>query len=126
MQVKLLRAIQEKNIRPVGASIEVPVDVRILSATHKDLSTLVNEGCFRHDLYYPINVIELDVPPLHERTGDQQLLAAATLMRLHHEMHHSTPKLPPATLAPLQVSPSHAPLSRHAIGRRRGCAEQGD
>src|SRR3546814_12529327 len=82
MQVKLRRAIQEKNIRPVGASIEVPVDVRILSATHKDLSTLVNEGRFRHDLYYRIIVIELDVPPLHERTGDLPLLADAILMRL--------------------------------------------
>src|SRR3546814_6702747 len=105
MQVKLLRAIQEKNIRPVGASIEVPVDVRILSATHKDLSTLVNEGRFRHDLYYRINVIELDVPPLHERTGDLPLLADAILMRLAHAMKRSTPKLSADALAALEVYP---------------------
>src|SRR3546814_4320966 len=57
MQVKLLRAIQEKSVRPVGASAEVPVDVRILSATHKDLAALVASGSFRHDLYYRINEI---------------------------------------------------------------------
>ena len=67
LQVKLLRVIQEKNVRPVGASIEVPLDVRILSATHKNLGKLVEEGKFRHDLYYRINVIELPVPPLRER-----------------------------------------------------------
>jgi hypothetical protein len=67
MQVKLLRAIQEKSVRPVGANGEVPVDVRILSATHKNLAELVADGRFRHDLYYRINVIELRVPPLRER-----------------------------------------------------------
>lgn len=64
MQVKLLRAIQEKSVRAVGAANEEPVDVRILSATHKDLAELVEDGRFRHDLYYRINVIELRVPPL--------------------------------------------------------------
>ncbi|TGS07049.1 sigma-54 factor interaction domain-containing protein, partial [Mesorhizobium sp. M2E.F.Ca.ET.209.01.1.1] len=59
MQVKLLRAIQEKSVRAVGAATEEPVDVRILSATHKDLAELVEDGRFRHDLYYRINVIEL-------------------------------------------------------------------
>ncbi|HLM53993.1 MAG TPA: sigma-54 dependent transcriptional regulator, partial [Pseudoxanthomonas sp.] len=66
MQVKLLRAIQEKSVRAVGAASEVPVDVRILSATHKDLGELAADGRFRHDLYYRINVIELRVPPLRE------------------------------------------------------------
>ena len=70
MQVKLLRAIQEKSVRPVGANAEVTVDVRILSATHKNLSALVDDGRFRHDLYYRINVIELQVPPLRERRDD--------------------------------------------------------
>ncbi|RBG22748.1 sigma-54-dependent transcriptional regulator, partial [Xanthomonas oryzae] len=70
MQVKLLRAIQEKSVRPVGASGETLVDVRILSATHKNLGDLVSDGRFRHDLYYRINVIELRVPPLRERGGD--------------------------------------------------------
>lgn len=75
MQVKLLRAIQEKAVRPVGAEKEVPVDVRILSATHKDLDRQVNEGHFRQDLYYRIHVIQLDVPPLRERAEDIPLLA---------------------------------------------------
>jgi two-component system response regulator PilR (NtrC family) len=82
MQVKLLRAIQEKAVRPVGASTEIPVDVRILSATHKDLGDLANDGRFRHDLYYRINVIELRVPPLRERTGDLPQLTSAILARL--------------------------------------------
>ncbi|WP_045727014.1 sigma-54 dependent transcriptional regulator [Xanthomonas sp. GPE 39] len=82
MQVKLLRAIQEKSVRPVGAATEVPVDVRILSATHRDLADLVAEGRFRHDLYYRINVIELRVPPLRERADDLPHLAAAILSRL--------------------------------------------
>ncbi|MEJ1378933.1 MAG: sigma-54 dependent transcriptional regulator, partial [Candidatus Sedimenticola sp. (ex Thyasira tokunagai)] len=67
MQVKLLRAIQEKSIRPVGAQKEIPVDVRLISATHKDLGKLVAEGAFRQDLFYRINVIELQIPPLRER-----------------------------------------------------------
>ncbi len=82
MQVKLLRAIQEKSVRPVGANAEVAVDVRILSATHKDLSALTDEGRFRHDLYYRINVIELRVPPLRERREDLPLLIDAILTRL--------------------------------------------
>lgn len=82
MQVKLLRAIQEKSVRPVGAQAEVPVDVRLLSATHKDLSALVNDGRFRHDLYYRINVIEMRVPPLRERGDDLRLLADGILHRL--------------------------------------------
>ena len=82
MQVKLLRAIQEKSVRPVGANAEVPVDVRILSATHKNLSQLVTEGRFRQDLYYRINVIELRVPPLRERPDDIPLLAEHVFERL--------------------------------------------
>ncbi|MGB1883809.1 MAG: sigma-54-dependent transcriptional regulator, partial [Gammaproteobacteria bacterium] len=74
MQVKLLRAIQEKRVRPVGAEQEVPVDCRILSATHKNLAALVESGNFRQDLYYRINVIELPVAPLRERGDDVALL----------------------------------------------------
>jgi two-component system response regulator PilR (NtrC family) len=70
MQVKLLRAIQEKAVRPVGAQQEVSVDVRLLSATHKDLGALVRDGRFRQDLYYRINVIELSVPALRARRED--------------------------------------------------------
>ncbi|MGV8930786.1 MAG: sigma-54-dependent transcriptional regulator [Luteimonas sp.] len=105
MQVKLLRAIQEKTIRPVGASIEIPVDVRILSATHKDLSALVSDGSFRHDLYYRINVIELNVPPLRDRYGDLPLLSSAILQRLAHAMKRATPQLSADAIAALETYP---------------------
>lgn len=82
MQVKLLRAIQEKRVRPVGDQHEMPVNVRILSATHKNLAALVKSGDFREDLYYRINVIELHVPPLRERRSDIPLLTAHILDRL--------------------------------------------
>jgi two-component system response regulator PilR (NtrC family) len=75
MQVKLLRVIQEKKVRPVGASREEDVDVRILSATHRDLAKMVSDGEFREDLYYRINVIELHVPALRERGRDVLILA---------------------------------------------------
>ncbi len=82
MQVKLLRAIQEKAVRPIGAQQEIPTDVRILSATHKDLGDLVAAGLFRQDLYYRLNVIQLKVPPLRERSEDIPMLAAHYLQRL--------------------------------------------
>jgi two-component system, NtrC family, response regulator PilR len=82
MQVKLLRAIQEKAVRPIGAREEIAVDVRILSATHKNLAALVDQGQFRQDLFYRINVIELRVPPLRERRGDVSLLADFVLKQL--------------------------------------------
>ena len=93
MQVKLLRAIQEKAVRPVGASKEIPIDVRILSATHKNLETLVEEGKFRQDLFYRINVIEVDVPPLRERTEDIEQLTEQILTRLTTETGMSKPEL---------------------------------
>ncbi len=82
MQVKLLRAIQEKAVRPIGGHDEIPVDVRILSATHKNLGELVEQGQFRQDLFYRINVIELRVPPLRERRGDVPQLSAFILAAL--------------------------------------------
>ena len=82
MQVKLLRAIQEKAVRAVGGQQEVAVDVRILCATHKDLAAEVGAGRFRQDLYYRLNVIELRVPPLRERREDIPLLADRILKRL--------------------------------------------
>ena len=85
MQVKLLRAIQEKAVRAVGGQQEVAVDVRILSATHKDLAGEVAAGRFRQDLYYRLNVIELGVPPLRERREDIALLAERSLQRLAAE-----------------------------------------
>jgi two-component system response regulator PilR (NtrC family) len=85
MQVKLLRAIQEKAVRPVGDSQEIAVDIRILSATHKNLPELVQEGSFRQDLFYRINVIELAVPPLRDRGDDIPLLANHILQRIARE-----------------------------------------
>ncbi len=82
MQVKLLRVIQEQTIRPVGAAKEESVDIRILSATHKDLANMVKAGQFREDLYYRINVIELRVPALRERGEDVLQLAGFILERL--------------------------------------------
>lgn len=93
MQVKLLRAIQEKSVRPVGEQHEAPIDVRILSATHKDLAALVSEGSFRQDLYYRINVIQLPVPSLRERKDDIPLLAEHILGKLAGEMGIAPPRL---------------------------------
>ena len=105
MQVKLLRAIQEKSVRAVGAASEVAVDVRILSATHKDLAQLVADGRFRHDLYYRINVIELKVPPLRERTGDLLQLAGSILQRLSAGQGRATPELTAPAMAALAAYP---------------------
>jgi len=82
MQVKLLRAIQERRVRKVGATVEEPVDVRLISATHQNLAECVERGKFRQDLYYRLNVIELSLPPLRERKDDIGLLANAILARL--------------------------------------------
>jgi len=82
MQVKLLRAIQERRVRRVGATNEEVVDVRLISATHQNLAECVEQGKFRQDLYYRLNVIELRLPPLRERKSDIQLLAQAILDRL--------------------------------------------
>jgi two-component system response regulator PilR (NtrC family) len=101
MQVKLLRVIQEKAVRPIGGRGEVPVDVRILSATHKDLAHLTQAGKFRQDLYYRINVIELRVPPLRERAGDIAVLTTYILKRLAEQAGTPTPTMQPAALKAL-------------------------
>ena len=93
MQVKLLRVIQEKTVRPVGGQDEVPVDVRILSATHKDLRALVASGQFREALFYRVNVIELHVPPLRDRSGDVEILTRHTLSRLANDLAIAVPEL---------------------------------
>lgn len=82
MQVKLLRAIQERRVRKVGATVEEPVDIRLISATHQNLAECVEKGRFRQDLYYRLNVIELRLPPLRERLGDIGLLAETILVKL--------------------------------------------
>ena len=93
MQVKLLRAIQEKAIRKVGGNEEIPINVRILSATHKDLAKQVEKEFFRNDLFYRINVIELKVPPLRERAEDIPLLADFALSKLAQEWQAEKPTL---------------------------------
>lgn len=94
MQVKLLRAIQERFIRPVGASDEIPTDVRILSACHKDLADEAEKGNFRHDLYYRLNVISILSPRLSDRPGDVILIAESILKSLcHTEALNDTIKL---------------------------------
>nr|MBP8927030.1 sigma-54-dependent Fis family transcriptional regulator [Pseudomonadales bacterium] len=103
MQVKLLRAIQEKTIRPVGAEQEIRVDVRILSATHKNLAAEVEDGHFRSDLFYRINVIELCVPSLRERSADIPLLADFCVRRLATDYGIAVPRLHEDALDALQA-----------------------
>ena len=93
MQVKLLRGIQEKAIRPIGSQQELSVHVRILSATHKDLTTEVERGTFRQDLFYRINVIELHVPSLRERAEDIPVLAEDLLSRIADDYQVPKPRL---------------------------------
>lgn len=103
MQVKLLRVIQEKAVRPIGEQLEVGIDVRVLSATHKNLSHLVAEGKFREDLFYRVNVIELRVPSLRERPEDVPELAEAVLRRLGRRMKIAPPMLAKDALAALEA-----------------------
>ena len=102
MQVKLLRVVQEKTVRPVGEAREEIVDVRILSATHKNLAQLVAEGRFREDLFYRINVIEMRVPSLRERPEDVPSLAESILQRLSRRMKMEQPTLSPEALQTLE------------------------
>jgi two-component system response regulator PilR (NtrC family) len=102
MQVKLLRVIQEKAVRPIGEQQETGIDVRILSATHKNLAQLVAEGKFREDLFYRVNVIELRVPSLRERRGDVPELAEAVLRRLGRRMKVDPPTLSTEALVALE------------------------
>jgi two-component system, NtrC family, response regulator PilR len=105
MQVKLLRVVQEKSVRPVGDAREETVDVRILSATHKNLADLVAQGLFREDLYYRINVIELRVPALRERSSDIGEIANAILQRLSRRASGAASEISPEAIAILQDYP---------------------
>ena len=102
MQSKLLRVIQERAVRPVGATAEVPVDVRIISATHKDLAREVQAGRFRQDLYYRLNVIQIQVPPLRERVEDLPKICESLLQRIAREADADPLTLSPAALSRLQ------------------------
>jgi two-component system response regulator PilR (NtrC family) len=103
MQSKLLRVIQERAVRPLGAVAEAPVNVRIVSATHKDLGAEVQAGRFRQDLYYRLNVIRIVVPPLRERAADLAAICAAVVERIAADAGVSPPPvLAPQALALLQ------------------------
>lgn len=98
MQVKLLRAIQEKKIRMVGGTTEEAVDVRIISATHKNLSEMMDQGLFRKDLYYRLNVIQLKMPPLRERPADIPIMVKTLLKKLCAQQNISPPDIDNETL----------------------------
>ena len=105
MQSKLLRAIQERQVRSLGSTQEDAVDVRIVSATHKDLAADVHAGRFRQDLYYRLNVIEILVPPLRERREDLPALCEALLARIAQESAMPLPVLSPSVVAQLCAHP---------------------
>jgi two-component system response regulator PilR (NtrC family) len=105
MQSKLLRAIQERCVRPVGSNQEEPVDVRIVSATHKDLPAEVLAGRFRQDLFYRLNVIDIVIPPLRERCDDLPALCHALLARIAEESQMSVPTLAAGTVEQLSRLP---------------------
>ncbi len=102
MQVKLLRAIQEKAIKPVGGLEEIPVDIRLLCATHKNLEQEVASGRFRQDLYYRLNVIKLEVPPLRDRQDDLLLLADFFLEKITQRWNLPNMKLSAVAKSSLQ------------------------
>jgi two-component system response regulator PilR (NtrC family) len=103
MQVKLLRAIQEKCVRKVGATAEDPVDVRIISATHRNLEERATAGSFRQDLYFRLNVIELHMPPLRERPEDVPAIAQAILERIAAQSGGTPARLSQAALDELMA-----------------------
>lgn len=105
MQAKLLRAIQERCIRPVGANQEEPVDVRIVSATHKDLAAEVAAGSFRQDLFYRLNVIDIYIPPLRDRCEDLPTLCESLLQRIAMDSGQPIPFMPAHVLQQLAQLP---------------------
>ncbi len=107
MQSKLLRAIQERCVRPVGSNQEEAVDVRIVSATHKDLPGEVLAGRFRQDLYYRLNVIDIMIPPLRDRCDDLPALCTALLARIAEESQMPVPQMADGTIAQLAALPLH-------------------
>jgi two-component system response regulator GlrR len=105
LQVKLLRVLQEGEVRPVGSTQAIPVDVRMVSATHRDLDEQKAAGLFREDLYYRLNVVSLRLPPLAERREDIPLLAAHFLRKLAERYDKPTPTLAPEAMALLVAAP---------------------
>ena len=105
MQSKLLRAVQERCVRPVGSAQEEPVDVRIISATHRDLAADVVHGRFRQDLYYRLNVIDIHIAPLRERLDDLPALCENLLARIAEESSIEVPSLSPSMLEQICLAP---------------------
>jgi two-component system response regulator GlrR len=105
LQVKLLRVLQEGEVRPVGSTASVPVDVRVISATHRDLDAQKAAGEFREDLYYRLNVVSLNLPPLADRREDIPLLATHFLRKLAERYRKSVPSLAPDAMALLISAP---------------------
>jgi two-component system response regulator PilR (NtrC family) len=102
MQVKLLRVLQERSLRPVGGVQEIPVDVRVIAATNKDLDRMVADGTFREDLFYRLSVIPLNVPPLRERGDDVALLANHFLKKYASEMGKRIREIAPESMQVLR------------------------
>ena len=105
LQVKLLRVLQEGEVRPLGATQSIPVDVRVISATHRDLEAQRAAELFREDLYYRLNVVSLRLPPLAERREDIPVLATHILRRLAERYHKPQPTLAPEAMALLIAAP---------------------
>lgn len=128
MQVKLLRVIQEKSVRPVGSETEIPIDVRLLSATHKNLAQEVQERQFRDDLYYRINVIGLQVPALRERLDDIPVLAAHVLEKIAEDQGIPPRGLTDSALAHLmtQAFPGNIRELENVLARASALTENSD
>src|ERR1700682_1125301 len=105
LQVKLLRVLQEAEVRPVGATLSLPIDVRVISATHRDLDAQKAAGNFREDLYYRLNVVSMKLPPLAERREDIPLLATHFLRKLAERYKKPVPALAPDAMALLIGAP---------------------
>ena len=103
LQVKLLRVLQEKKVQRLGATLSIPINARIIAATNRDLETFLKEGKFREDLYYRLNVIRIEVPPLRERRGDIAALAGNFLEKLNRQMGRRVRGLEPDAMARLQA-----------------------
>ncbi len=125
-QLKLLRFLQEKEVRPLGASKAKPVDVRIVAATNRDMKKLVDEGVFREDLWFRLNVVPLQLPPLRERRGDVALLAR-TFLRRYNDRYHQTTVLLDSGLRTLEdyTWPGNVRQLQHMVERLSILAPQG-
>ena len=105
LQAKLLRVLQENRVRPVGGTEDIPVDVRVISATHKNLEKSMESGDFREDLYYRLNVVSIDIPPLHERREDIPLLVQHFLKTINKKSNKKITAFSPEAMELLVAAP---------------------